>query len=128
MLYKKKRYAGLCYESLDKDPKLDIKVSNRAPNITCAHYTIVAKLCVLCAQGLELVRRDNCELIRDTQREVLNTLLKHRDINMARSQIHSVVQDVLNGKVSTKKLIISKTLNRVSIWLRMLFSLARSVT
>jgi DNA polymerase elongation subunit (family B) len=54
VLYKKKRYAGLCFEDADKPAKVMIK-------------------------GLEMVRKDACALTKEAQRGVVDALLKHMD-------------------------------------------------
>jgi DNA polymerase elongation subunit (family B) len=58
VLYKKKRYAGLCFE----DPKKPGK---------------------MCAKGIEMVRRDAAPLLRRTQKEVLEALVVRSDIDGA---------------------------------------------
>lgn len=55
ILYKKKRYAGLCCENPEKPSKI-------------------------MARGLELVRRDACQLVKDTQKTVIDLLLQKKDL------------------------------------------------
>jgi DNA polymerase delta subunit 1 len=70
VLYKKKRYAGLCAEDPSKPPK------------------VVAK-------GLELVRKDACQLVKTAQRRVIELLLKERDVHGARCVMLAALQSVL---------------------------------
>ena len=70
VLYKKKRYAGLCAEDPSKPPK------------------VVAK-------GLELVRKDACQLVKTAQRRVIDLLLKERDVHGARCVMLAALQGVL---------------------------------
>jgi DNA polymerase delta subunit 1 len=70
VLYKKKRYAGLCVEDPKKQPKV-------------------------MAKGLELVRKDACQLVKAAQRRVIDLLLKERDVHGARQAMMAALQSVL---------------------------------
>ena len=70
VLYKKKRYAGLCIEDPKKQPKV-------------------------MAKGLELVRKDACQLVKAAQRRVIDLLLKERDVDGARRAMLAALQSVL---------------------------------
>ena len=70
ILYKKKRYAGLCVEDPRKPPKL-------------------------LAKGLELVRKDACRLVKKAQTAVIEALLKARDAQLAKSIMLEALEGVL---------------------------------
>jgi len=62
------------------------------------------------AKGVELVRRDNCPYVKETLDAVLNPIMFHNNLpeGVLQAEIH--IDNLLNGKVDVKKLILSKTL------------------
>ena len=70
ILYKKKRYAGLCQE----DPRKPAK---------------------LMAKGLELVRKDACQIVKHAQRSVIEALLKAHDVELAKRLMLEALDQVL---------------------------------
>jgi len=70
ILYKKKRYAGLCVEDPHKPPKV-------------------------MAKGLELVRKDACQLVKTAQRRVIDLLLKEKDVKKAKDVMIEALQSIL---------------------------------
>jgi len=70
ILYKKKRYAGLCVEDPHKPPKV-------------------------MAKGLELVRKDACQLVKAAQRSVIDLLLKEKDVEQAKVVMLEALQGIL---------------------------------
>ena len=70
ILYKKKRYAGMCIE----DPRKPAKMM---------------------ARGLELVRRDACKLVKETQRRVIDLLLREGDVRGAAELMLGALRRVL---------------------------------
>ncbi len=70
IFWKKKRYAGLCYESHDKPPKLLVK-------------------------GIELVRRDSLPLVKTMQEDILRKLLHGKDAAGAVALIKGAMETVL---------------------------------
>lgn len=85
ILYAKKRYAAIKYESPDEEGKRDVK-------------------------GLALVRRDNCPLLKDVLGECLDTILNRRDAQLALETARAHVLRVLRNEVEYDKYVISKTL------------------
>lgn len=88
LLYSKKRYAGLKYESLDEEPNIDIK-------------------------GLQVVRRDNCALVKDVCNKVINKLLIDRDIDGAKSEVRNTLSNLINNKIHVSQLVLSKSLKNI---------------
>ena len=83
-LLSKKRYAGLKYETLGQGtPKL-------------------------ATTGLELVRRDNAQLLPKLQRAFLEHLVVQGDADAALRSVHSTVRQLVAGEVDIKDFIISK--------------------
>lgn len=70
ILYKKKRYAGLCVE----------------------HPATPAKIV---AKGLELVRRDACQLVKEAQRRVIQLLLQQQDARAATEEMLAALRSIL---------------------------------
>lgn len=86
-LYSKKRYCGYMYEHLDKEPSIDIK-------------------------GLQVVRRDNCKLVKEVCNGIINACLIDRDIEKAKGIVKNIANDLVTNKVSVDKLILSKSLSK----------------
>tara|TARA_Y100000389_G_scaffold80503_1_gene77165 strand:+ start:2071 stop:5136 length:3066 start_codon:yes stop_codon:yes gene_type:complete len=86
-LYSKKRYCGLMYEHLDKDPTIDIK-------------------------GLQVVRRDNCELTKDVCNGIINAFLIDKDIDKAKKIVQNIANNLIENKIDVNKLVLSKSLNK----------------
>jgi len=89
LLVKKKTYAGMKYEDdPTATPTLDVK-------------------------GLAVVRRDNCELVRDVMREVLEMTMARRDPMGAYAVVKKAVGDIMAGLVPLTKLQISNSLKNI---------------
>ncbi|KAH0576980.1 DNA polymerase [Spironucleus salmonicida] len=84
LLINKKRYAGLYWTNLEKYDKIDVK-------------------------GLELVRRDNCQLVPITMKRVLEFLFFENSPQGAVKFVKSVVQDLLTDRIDVQLLVISKS-------------------
>ena len=87
LLLKKKRYAGVYWTREDKYDKIDTK-------------------------GLEVVRRDNCELVRIVMEKILKILLVDRNVDEAVKYCKNIISDLLQNKIDISLLIISKTLSK----------------
>lgn len=87
LLVSKKRYAGLLWKQPKSYEKIDVK-------------------------GLELVRRDNCQLVAITMQGALNRLLIDGDKESAVKFIKSVVQDLITERIDLQLLIISKAFSK----------------
>ena len=87
LLLKKKRYAGVHWTREDKYDKIDTK-------------------------GIEVVRRDNCELVRIVMEKVLKILLVDKNLDEALNYCKNVISDLLQNKIDISLLIITKTLSR----------------
>lgn len=87
LLLSRKRYAGLYHTAVGGHDKLDVK-------------------------GLELARRDNCPLTRETQERVLSIILEERNPLGALEYAKGVISDLVNNRTDISKLIITKELRR----------------
>jgi DNA polymerase elongation subunit (family B) len=88
LLIKKKHYAGIKYEGDPEEaPTLDVK-------------------------GLALVRRDNCQLVRDTMKEVLVQAMRHGNPMAAYDAVRRQVQRLIERQVSVEELQISNFLRK----------------
>ena len=85
LLFAKKRYAGKMYTKPEKHDYIDVK-------------------------GLELVRRDNPDFVKDVSKEVLDILMFDRDVEKAKRYVKQFAKDLLNGKVPMHKMTVSKSL------------------
>eukprot|EP00762_Andalucia_godoyi_P003127 ANDGO_01026.mRNA.1 DNA polymerase delta catalytic subunit len=87
LLISKKRYAGLLWTKPDKYDKMDFK-------------------------GLEVVRRDNCLLVRQVVDTVLRKILIERSPEGAKSYVKSIISDLLRNKMDISMLVITKALSK----------------
>jgi DNA polymerase elongation subunit (family B) len=62
------------------------------------------------AKGMELVRRDNCQYVKDTLERVLNPIMFKNDLQLGKSEAEECIDSLLKGEVPIKKLILSKNL------------------
>ena len=91
MLFCKKRYCGLMYESLTKPPKIDIK-------------------------GLQVVRRDNAPIVKEICNNIIKKLmLDNFNIGLAADETKTTIKDLINNKIPIEKLIVSKKLSNLKI-------------
>lgn len=63
--------------------------------------------------GLEIVRRDNCGLVRRVLSRCLDMILMHRDVDGAVRYVQGTVRELLLDEVDLSDLIITKTLNKI---------------
>ena len=87
LLMKKKRYAGLKYETLVDEPKIDIK-------------------------GIECVRRDGCPLVRNLVRETVESLARNADVEMAAGIVRGAVTKVMTDAIPAEDYAIKKMLRK----------------
>jgi DNA polymerase delta subunit 1 len=87
ILINKKRYVGLLHAK-GEQPKLDFK-------------------------GLEMARRDNCPLLRETMAAIFDPLVKQGNPKLAGEIISKTTRDLLTGNVPVTKLFISKSISKL---------------
>jgi DNA polymerase I len=63
-------------------------------------------------KGIETVRRDWCSLASETMLNVLNIILKEKDINKASKYVRGMVDDLAKGKIPLEKLAIVKGITK----------------
>ena len=85
LLFSKKRYAGLMYTRPDKSDYIDVK-------------------------GLQLVRRDNCPLVKDVSNAILDKIMYDRSGDRAVEEARAAVLRVLEGREVLDKFVVSKSL------------------
>lgn len=85
ILLSKKRYVGMLYETDPNKGKLKY-------------------------MGLSLKRRDSCDYLKDVYGGILNILMKKNDIRSAIEYLGQALDNLIEGKVSMDKLIITKAL------------------
>jgi DNA polymerase elongation subunit (family B) len=85
ILFGKKRYVNLCWESYEKPKKID-------------------------AKGIQLVRRDNCPFVKTISNAILEKIMYQQDIKGAEEYARTKIKELLEGKVPIKDLVISKSL------------------
>jgi len=89
LLMNKKRYAGLIYTKPDAPDKIDTK-------------------------GIETVRRDNCEMVKNVIQKCLDLILYENDVDKAISYVKNVVRDVYLDNIDLSQLVISKTYTKAN--------------
>ncbi|MFH1056144.1 MAG: DNA-directed DNA polymerase [Candidatus Altiarchaeota archaeon] len=80
--------------------------------ITKKRYAVVDTQGKLIVKGLETRRRDWCEASKETQRRVLDALLKDRDPDKAAQVVKDMVQKIKSGKVPLADLAINTQMTR----------------
>jgi len=85
MLFSKKRYIGMKYE---EDPDK----------------------CKQANMGVVLKRRDNAPIVKEIYQAVVDTIMKDRDLSKSVSVAREILRRLVAGKVSLKKLTITKSL------------------
>lgn len=63
-------------------------------------------------KGIETVRRDWCDLVSETLKKVLDTILKEQDVRKAVKIVKETVDDLKTGKIDINKLVITKSISR----------------
>lgn len=63
-------------------------------------------------KGIETVRRDWCLLVSQTMLDVLNIILKEKDIKKASKHVREVISDLARGKISLEKLTVVKGITK----------------
>jgi DNA polymerase I len=66
----------------------------------------------LVMKGIETVRRDWCELVGDTTRNIIDIILKKDDVKEAVRCFRCVVQDLVKRKIDMQKLVVTKTMTK----------------
>ena len=80
--------------------------------ITKKRYALMDEQGKLTIKGLETRRRDWCETAKDTQRQVLDALLKDRDPEKASTIVKDVVANIKSGGVPLTQLAINTQMTR----------------
>jgi len=85
ILFSKKRYACVIWTNKEKHDYIDYK-------------------------GIQVVRRDNCPLIKEKSKRIFETILLDRDIPKSIEMAREYSKNLLEGKYPIKELVISKSL------------------
>ena len=89
LLMNKKRYAGLLWTNTKKHDYMDCK-------------------------GIETVRRDNCQLVKDVVDTSLRAILIYKDPQTAIAYVKSQISQLLMNEMDMSKLVITKALTKTS--------------
>jgi DNA polymerase I len=63
-------------------------------------------------KGIETVRRDWCNLVSETLKEVLDIILKEKDSKKALNIVKEKINDIKQGKMDINKLVITKSISK----------------
>ncbi|HDM05923.1 MAG TPA: DNA polymerase elongation subunit, partial [Candidatus Aenigmarchaeota archaeon] len=66
----------------------------------------------LVTKGIETVRRDWCDLVSETLEEVLNAILKEKNVDKAVKIVKEKVEKIKTGKMNIQKLVITKSISK----------------
>ena len=88
LLFSKKRYAGLMYTDPKKPDYID-------------------------AKGIQLVRRDNCPIVRKILKELLDIIMYENDVEKAKMKAIEYVMKLDQNKIEIDDLVVSKSLKRI---------------
>ncbi|MFH0829792.1 MAG: DNA-directed DNA polymerase, partial [Candidatus Aenigmatarchaeota archaeon] len=89
LILTKKRYAGWAWEKTPEGWKDKIEM-----------------------KGIETVRRDWCDLVSITMKDVLETVLKQGDVKAASARVRGLVKDLTAGRIPLDKLTVVKGVTR----------------
>ena len=101
-LYSKKRYAAKMYEGAS-DPKTGKPILKE-------DGTRLVKFKKIDVKGLQVVRRDSCPFVRETLKKLLEMVLESSDPSPVIAAAREAARDLIQGKVSMEKLLMSKQL------------------
>lgn len=87
LLINKKRYAGQHWTNPKEKPKID-------------------------AKGIEVVRRDNCPLVKQVLSECLDLILRKKDVKAAIELVQRKIGELLRNELDLSLLVITKALSR----------------
>ena len=85
LLFSKKRYAGMVYTSATETPKMDVK-------------------------GLQLVRRDNCPLVKVVSADILDAIMREKSVEKAVDAAKTHILRLLENRAPTEMFVVSKSL------------------
>jgi len=83
-----------------------------APGTAKKRYALLDKRGELLIRGLETVRRDWCRLAKEVQRQVLEYVLKEKDVERAKAYIKEIVKKIKQKQVSLPELTLYEELTR----------------
>jgi DNA polymerase I len=63
-------------------------------------------------KGIETVRRDWCNLVSETLKEVLDIILKEKDSKKALNVVKEKINDIKQGRMDINKLVITKSISK----------------
>lgn len=80
--------------------------------VTKKRYAVIDEEGKVITRGLEIVRRDWSEIAKETQARVLETILKHGDVEEAVRIVKEVIQKLANYEIPPEKLAIYEQITR----------------
>ena len=80
--------------------------------MTKKRYAVIDEEGKVITRGLEIVRRDWSEIAKETQARVLETILKHGDVEEAVRIVKEVIQKLANYEIPPEKLAIYEQITR----------------
>jgi len=101
IIYSKKRYAGKMYEG---------KSNKDGTPILKEDGTRLVGFKKIDIKGLQVVRRDSCPFVRETLKKILTFMLESSDPAPAIELAREAAKELINGKVTCEKLLMSKQL------------------
>jgi DNA polymerase elongation subunit (family B) len=113
MLFSKKRYAGLLFTKPEACARRARRQQHHPSRMSAVHANAQGSGTVD-VKGLQSVRRDSCELLRETLKECIDTLLCSGDVERAQSVAQRTIAQLLQRQVPLKKLILSKRLSKLN--------------
>ena len=66
------------------------------------------------AQGIETVRRDNCQLVRTVVSTCLDRILIEEDIEGAKEYVRNTISDLLMNRLDLSLLVITKASHSIA--------------
>lgn len=107
IMINKKRYiaAKILATRIERDPGPKGPGTGKVTKISVAPRERIA-------MGVEIARRDNCLLVKETMEEVVDTIMLKNDMPGARKIVNSVLREIIGGRIDIGKLVISKSISK----------------
>ncbi|NIM47137.1 MAG: hypothetical protein GTN40_03195 [Candidatus Aenigmarchaeota archaeon] len=82
------------------------------PGTAKKRYALINEKGILTIRGLEKVRKDWCNVAKDTQEKVLKLILEKKDVNGAIKYVRHVIKKLKQRKIPLKDLVIIEQLTK----------------
>ncbi|MDR3540320.1 MAG: DNA polymerase domain-containing protein [Desulfosporosinus sp.] len=108
ILINKKRYiaAKILATRIEREPGADGRPgTGRVTKVSVSQPERIA-------MGVEIARRDNCLLVKESMEEIVDTIMLMNDLPGARVVISNILRELIGGRIDIGKLVVSKSISK----------------